>query len=120
MLTTCVQVIVMDEATASVDFDTDTKIQQTIRDEFSDSTLLCIAHRLRTVVDYDRVLVLGEFSWHWSFDDELSGGWTDKGRIVEYDRPINLLRRQVSIFHDMCQKSGEFDVLVQMAADRNK
>ena len=49
----------MDEATASVDFDTDTKIQQTIREEFSDSTLLCIAHRLRTVVDYDRVMVLG-------------------------------------------------------------
>ena len=50
----------MDEATASVDFDTDTKIQQTIREEFSDSTLLCIAHRLRTIVDYDRVLVLGK------------------------------------------------------------
>jgi hypothetical protein len=50
----------MDEATASVDFDTDNKIQQTIRAEFSDSTLLCIAHRLRTIVDYDRVLVLGK------------------------------------------------------------
>jgi ABC-type uncharacterized transport system fused permease/ATPase subunit len=52
----------MDEATASVDFDTDTKIQQTIREEFSDSTLLCIAHRLRTIIDYDRVLVLGKCS----------------------------------------------------------
>ena len=47
-------------------------------------------------------------------------GWIDKGRIVEYDRPINLLRRQDSIFHDMCQKSGEFDVLVQMAANRKE
>jgi hypothetical protein len=48
------------------------------------------------------------------------GGWIDKGRIVEYDRPINLLRRQDSMFHDMCQKSGEFDVLVQMATNRNE
>jgi len=95
------KVIIMDEATASVDFDTDAKIQQTIRSEFRDSTLLCIAHRLRTIVDYDRVLVL------------------DKGRIVEYDRPINLLNRKDSIFHGMCQKSGEFDVLLQMAASKS-
>jgi hypothetical protein len=40
--------------------------------------------------------------------------------VVEYDRPINLLRRQDSMFHDMCQKSGEFDVLLQMAADKRE
>ena len=39
---------------------------------------------------------------------------------MEYDRPINLLRRQDSIFYDMCQKSGEFDVLLQMAADKKQ
>ena len=48
-------------ATASVDFATDEKIQTTIRNELGDSTLITVAHRLRTIMDYDRVLVLGMF-----------------------------------------------------------
>jgi ABC-type transport system involved in cytochrome bd biosynthesis fused ATPase/permease subunit len=44
----------------SIDFATDEKIQQMIRTEFVDCTILCIAHRLRTIIDYDRILVLGE------------------------------------------------------------
>jgi ABC-type multidrug transport system fused ATPase/permease subunit len=55
------KLIIMDEATASVDFKTDKMIQETIRQEFKDSTLLCIAHRIRTVIDYDKILVLGKF-----------------------------------------------------------
>jgi ABC-type multidrug transport system fused ATPase/permease subunit len=58
----------MDEATASVDFKTDEAIQRTISSEFKNSTILCIAHRLLTVIEYDRILVL------------------DQGKVIEYDK----------------------------------
>ncbi|KAK9718409.1 Transporter of the ATP-binding cassette (ABC) [Basidiobolus ranarum] len=91
------RLIILDEATASVDFETDTKIQTTIRNEFVESTLLCIAHRLRTIIDYDRIIVM------------------DHGKLVEYDTPYNLIRNKESVFYSMCQKSGEFDVLYDTA-----
>ncbi|KAF7727930.1 hypothetical protein EC973_006818 [Apophysomyces ossiformis] len=93
------KLIIMDEATASVDFETDGKIQTTIREEFVNSSLLCIAHRLRTVIDYDRVLVL------------------DQGNVVEYDTPYNLLVNNagLGIFRSMCEQSGEMDILLDMA-----
>ncbi|KAI9504890.1 P-loop containing nucleoside triphosphate hydrolase protein [Coemansia spiralis] len=94
------RLIIMDEATASVDFDTDDRIQRTIRGyEFANSTLLCIAHRLRTIIDYDRVLVL------------------DKGKVAEFDTPYNLLQNRDGIFRSMCEKSGEYGFLA-VAADR--
>ncbi|KAJ2744382.1 hypothetical protein GGI20_003014 [Coemansia sp. BCRC 34301] len=92
------RLIIMDEATASVDFDTDDRIQRTIRgSEFADSTLFCIAHRLRTVIDYDRVLVL------------------DNGRIAEFDTPWNLLHIENGLFKSMCEKSGEYEHLLSMS-----
>ncbi|KAI8052837.1 P-loop containing nucleoside triphosphate hydrolase protein [Syncephalis plumigaleata] len=90
------RVIVMDEATASVDFDTDQRIQQTVREEFTQATLICIAHRLRTIIDYDRVLVL------------------DAGRLVEYDKPSVLLHQSNSLFRQLCAHSGELDTLLTM------
>ncbi|KAJ2745104.1 hypothetical protein GGI20_002437 [Coemansia sp. BCRC 34301] len=96
------RLIIMDEATASVDFDTDDRIQRTIRGtEFANSTLFCIAHRLRTIIDYDRVLVL------------------DKGKAAEFDTPWNLLQREGSIFKSMCKKSGEYEHLTAMAQRKN-
>ncbi|KAI8912689.1 P-loop containing nucleoside triphosphate hydrolase protein, partial [Gorgonomyces haynaldii] len=89
-------VIILDEATASVDHDTDAMIQETIKKGFGFATLLCIAHRLRTIIDYDRVLVL------------------DKGIVSQFGSPRELIGKQ-GIFRTMCQESGEFEYLEKMA-----
>lgn len=87
--------LVMDEATASIDYATDTKIQETIRE--LTSTIITIAHRLQTIVDYDKVLVL------------------DKGEVVEYAHPWELMRKKDSVFRSMCEMSGDYDVLAKMS-----
>ncbi|KAK7205031.1 P-loop containing nucleoside triphosphate hydrolase protein [Myxozyma melibiosi] len=91
------QIIILDEATASIDYETDSKLQVTIRQEFKDTTVLTIAHRLRSVIDYDRIMVM------------------DAGRVVEYDRPYELLRQTESLFAEMARSSGEFEELVELA-----
>ncbi|CAL9753208.1 unnamed protein product [Musa acuminata subsp. burmannicoides] len=73
-------ILVLDEATASIDSATDAIIQATIRHEFRDCTILIIAHRIHTVIDSDLILVLSE------------------GSIVEYDKPSKLLEREDSSF----------------------
>lgn len=82
------QIIVCDEATSSVDMETDDKIQQTIATGFRGKTLLCIAHRLRTIIGYDRICVM------------------DKGRIAELDNPLVLYQQEGGIFRSMCERSG--------------
>lgn len=81
------KILILDEATSSVDYETDAKIQETIVREFSGCTILCIAHRLRTIINYDKILVL------------------DRGELKEYDTPWNLFNLEDGIFHQMCQKS---------------
>ncbi|RDB18199.1 ATP-dependent bile acid permease [Hypsizygus marmoreus] len=93
-------IIVLDEATSSIDFATDAKIQSTIREEFNDSLLLTVAHRLRTVIDYDRLIVL------------------DKGKIAEFDTPWKLIQRENGIFRNMCLKSGSFAELEATARSK--
>ncbi|KAG8838602.1 hypothetical protein FRC18_003860 [Serendipita sp. 400] len=90
-------IVILDEATSSIDFETDAKIQATVREEFNSSCLLTIAHRIRTVVDYDRLIVL------------------DKGRIQEFDTPWNLIQKEGGIFRDMCIKSGQMRELETLA-----
>lgn len=72
------KVLILDEATANVDTETDKQIQRTIRDKFAHSTVLTIAHRLNTVMDYDRVIVM------------------DKGRVAESGHPFELLTQTPS------------------------
>ncbi|KAF9484380.1 ABC protein [Pholiota conissans] len=82
------KVVILDEATASVDLETDQRIQQTIQTEFKTRTLICIAHRLRTILSYDRILVL------------------DSGRILEFDSPFSLFSNPTSLFRGLCDKSN--------------
>ncbi|KAJ7865945.1 P-loop containing nucleoside triphosphate hydrolase protein [Mycena leptocephala] len=67
---------------------TDNKIQRTIQTQFKDRTLICIAHRLRTIISCDRILVL------------------DAGKIAEFDTPLNLFNRNESLFRSLCDKSN--------------
>ena len=78
----------LDEATASIDFATDELVQTTIRSEFKDCTIITIAHRLKTVLDSDRMLVL------------------DKGELKEYDEPNYLLKDSNSLFYSLASKAN--------------
>ncbi|KNC96889.1 uncharacterized protein SPPG_07717 [Spizellomyces punctatus DAOM BR117] len=104
LLRSC-KVIVLDEATASVDHETDARIQETIRTEFRGATLLCVAHRLRTVADYDKILVLSQ------------------GTVAEFGSPYELMTKPPgpdAVFRGMCEETGEYPILVEMAKRADK
>uniref|UniRef100_A0A8C7Y860 Multidrug resistance-associated protein 4 n=1 Tax=Oryzias sinensis TaxID=183150 RepID=A0A8C7Y860_9TELE len=82
------RILILDETTANVDPRTDSLIQQTIRDKFQDCTVLTIAHRLNTIIDCDKILVL------------------DAGQMQEYDEPYVLLQNHDGLFYQMVQQTG--------------
>ncbi|KAF9337504.1 Multidrug resistance-associated protein 1 [Linnemannia elongata] len=83
------KILVLDEATSAVDIETDELIQKTIRTEFKERTILTIAHRIKTVMDSDKILVL------------------DHGRVVEFDAPEVLLQDESSLFYKLAKQAGE-------------
>ncbi|KAG8851938.1 hypothetical protein FRB91_007151 [Serendipita sp. 411] len=93
------QVVLTDEATSAIDLELDDQIQQTIRQELGDATVITIAHRLRTVIEYDRILVL------------------DRGRIVEFDTPARLLRNPEGVFAKLCRGSADWEDLKRLVRE---
>uniref|UniRef100_A0A8D2LSJ7 Cystic fibrosis transmembrane conductance regulator n=1 Tax=Varanus komodoensis TaxID=61221 RepID=A0A8D2LSJ7_VARKO len=83
------RILIIDEATANVDPRTDELIQKTIREKFLQCTVLTIAHRLNTIIDSDRIMVL------------------DSGRLKEYAEPYILLQEKESLFYKMVQQLGK-------------
>ena len=82
------KILVLDEATSNVDMRTDHFIQNCIKTKFRDTTVITIAHRLNTIADYDKVIVM------------------DRGRIVETGSPYELLQRN-GMFAEMVEHTGK-------------
>ncbi|XP_006821887.2 uncharacterized protein LOC102809500 [Saccoglossus kowalevskii] len=77
----------MDEATASIDMQTDAILQEVVSTAFGDKTVLTIAHRVSTILNSDSILVLSD------------------GKVAEYDTPQNLLRKESSMFSSLVKGS---------------
>ncbi|XP_037554284.1 ATP-binding cassette sub-family C member 5-like [Dermacentor silvarum] len=82
------KILLLDEATSQMDGDTDQLIQVALRDAFAQCTLFTIAHRLHTVLDYDRILVL------------------EDGKVKEFDSVSRLLSDESSMFFNMATEAG--------------
>lgn len=82
LLASC-KIIFLDEVTSNVDYDSDAKIQKIIREDFKECTVVTIAHRINTILDYDKILVM------------------DQGEVAEFDKPSILLDNKSSIFYSL-------------------
>ncbi|KAI9188154.1 Transporter of the ATP-binding cassette (ABC) [Blastocladiella emersonii ATCC 22665] len=98
------KIVVLDESTANLDGGTDEAIQRALRGEFKGSTVLTIAHRLKTIVDFDKILIF------------------DQGRVVESGTPRELMAKAESdataVFRKMCVESGDWEYLWENAAPK--
>ena len=82
------KILFLDEATAAVDLETDDLIQATIRNEFASCTIITIAHRINTIMDCDKIVVM------------------EDGVVAECDTPQNLLQKEESLFHSLAKEAG--------------
>jgi ABC-type multidrug transport system fused ATPase/permease subunit len=94
--------LILDECSSACDDKTDGMIQTAVKEAFSDSTVLCIAHRLHTIMHYDAIIVMKD------------------GCVAEHGSPFALLSDPTSQFAYMCQRSGDFDVLRHLAEETHR
>ncbi|CAM1304472.1 ABCC4 (predicted) [Pycnogonum litorale] len=96
------KILVLDEATSNVDHRTDELIQKTIRSKFGECTVLTIAHRINTIIDSDRILVM------------------DEGNIIEFDSPFVLANDKSSKFYELIRETGPgAETLLRTAYSQN-
>ena len=81
------KIIIMDEATANIDIKTEIKIQKALQYVLDNSTVITVAHRIKTIINYDKILVM------------------DNGKVVEFDKPDVLLNKPDSLFYQLYNKS---------------
>lgn len=85
-ITKC-RILVLDEATANMDVETEKMLNRVVEDIFEDCTIFAIAHRIHSIMHFDKVLVL------------------DRGNVAEFDNPRTLLNQTDSIFHRICEEA---------------
>ncbi|BGP20499.1 hypothetical protein JCM10213_007656 [Rhodosporidiobolus nylandii] len=93
------RIIILDEATASLDNESDALVQKVIREEFDGATNITVAHRLESVIDYDRILVMRA------------------GKVVEFNTPRTLLDKEDGVFREMVEATGNLDELYATAKE---
>lgn len=91
LISTKTSILVLDEATAQVDVETDKVIQDTIKTAFQDKIIISIAHRIHTILSFDKIIAL------------------DAGKVMEFDTPENLIAKKEGIFYSLCKEAGLAD-----------